>query len=205
MELPLTKTATEKCANWMRNNFYGQIKEVTRGTPWTADLIISIALKETAQKWQMWIDDYSKEEILARCVFDASGDFPGTSRAAFPKNRQAFEKVYGPELTAMLVNEANLTRRMPQPDDKDGYKPASYLYKGYGIFQYDLQHITTNPTFFTEKRWYNFTDCLWNCVEVLNDIAKTRDNLRGIVKAYNGTGQRADEYADSVLAFMQIV
>lgn len=190
----------------MKQNFGEQIKEYTFNTPYTLELVIAIALQETAQKWQLWIDKYPVDVILQRCVFDASGnDFPGTSRNAFPRTKVEFQQIYGKTVTDMLVHEANLTRAMPQPKFPDGYNSAGYLYKGYGIFQYDLQNIKTDPDFFLNKEWYSFSACLYRLISMLNEKTKRVDNLKGIVKAYNGSGKKADEYANNVFDFMDIV
>lgn len=206
MGLPLSIAAAVKCSKWMKMHFGEQINEYILNTPYSQELVISIALQETAQKWVLWIDKYSPEVILQRCVFDASGnDFPGTHRNAFPRTKVEFQQLYGLSATDMLVHEANLTRAMPQPGDPNGYGPASYLYKGYGIFQYDLQNIKTDPDFFLQKEWYSFSACLYRLISVLNEKAGRTDNLKGIVKAYNGGGQKADEYANNVFDFMDIV
>jgi hypothetical protein len=90
-----------------------------------------------------------------------------------------------------------------QNDAPKGYSAAEYLYKGYGIFQYDLQNIQTDPEFFLFKKWYNMSDCLQKLIDELNAKAKVASNLHGIVKAYNGSGKAAEDYADNVLQFKE--
>ena len=190
--------------SWMKTNFREKILNHTYNTPYSIDLVCAIACKETAIKWLLWIDKYTPETILERCVFDASGDFPGTSRNAFPKNKEAFLKKYGPELTSMLIAEANKTRAMPQSGYPRGYSPANYLYKGYGIFQYDLQNILADDAFFKEKYWSSFDHCMNRLILILNDKANYTSTLRALIKSYNGSGIKADIYAEQVLDFMEL-
>lgn len=201
MSLPISIAQAVKASSWLKKHFGDQIKEFTQNTPWTVDLICAIACQETAYKWLLWIDKYPADVILQRCVFDASGDFPGTSRNAFPRNKIEFQNRYGAKLTEMLIYEGNETRAMPQVDNPKGYKPAGYLYKGYGIFQNDLQNILTDRSFFEEKKWYNMSDCLQKLVLELNNKARVTANLKSIVKAYNGSGSAAEQYSINVLQY----
>jgi hypothetical protein len=203
MSLPLSESQCKTAANWLRQNFEEQIKEQVYNLPWSVELVCAIFCQETAYKVLKWINNYHPLTILQRCVFDASGDFPGTVRFAFPKNKIEFEKKYGAEVTKTLIYEGNKQRAMPQWDAPKGYSEADYLYKGYGIFQYDLQNIETDPEFFLFKKWYNFSDCMQRLVNELNAKAKIAGNLHGIVKAYNGSGNAAEEYANNVLQFKE--
>ena len=98
-----------------------------------------------------------------------AGDFPDTVRDAFPVNKAALEAQYGNELTQMLIDEGNKMRAMPQPGFPHGYQAADYLYKGYGIFQYDLQYIQTDNAFFTGKLWYSIDYCIDRLIKELNE------------------------------------
>lgn len=201
-DMPLSRTNCIKCTEWMKNNFADKIVAATNNTPFDEELIYAIACQETAQRWVIWINDFDADTILERSVFDASGDFPDTSRSAFPKNKNELLAQYGNNITQMLIEEANKMRAMPQPGKPGGYGPAGYLYKGYGIFQYDLQHIKTDEQFFTNKLWYSIDECVSRVMKEL----KTKWNLHtnnmfATVKAYNGSGSRAEQYAQRVSQF----
>src|ERR1700730_5227652 len=99
MSLPITKDQAHKVAHWMKSNFGAAIQSAVSGTPFSLDLICGIACQETAYFWISFLDSLSPPEILQRCVLDASGDFPGTQRSAFPKNTAAFRNRYGDEFT----------------------------------------------------------------------------------------------------------
>ena len=114
-DMPLSKSACIICSSWMKDNFEDKIIAAVSNTPFDEDLVYAIACQETAQRWQMWINVADAATILARCVFDASGDFPDTTRGAFPKNKNEFIPEYGNILTQMLVDEGNKMRAMPQP------------------------------------------------------------------------------------------
>lgn len=201
MSLPISQQQCLKASAWLKQNFEVQIKECIQNTPWTVELVCAIFCQETASKLLLWMDHYSAETILQRCVFDASGDFPGTHRSAFPRNAKEFQQTYGLSITTMLINQANMQRAMPQHDAPKGYSAADYLYKGYGIFQYDLQNIKKDPEFFLFKKWYNFSDCILKLVEELDVKARRQTILRDIVQAYNGAGKAAEIYADNVMTF----
>lgn len=196
MPLPLTKTQALKCIRWMKENFSEEMTAATNGTPFTIDTLCGIACQETAYVWLSWTGKKTPAEILGLCVFDASGDYPGTKRSAFPKNTAAFKDKYGTELCNMLISEANLSRK------QRGLGSKEWIYKGYGIYQYDLQHIEIDKSFFKEKKWYKYSDCLkkvmselmlkWN---IYKDMFKT-------IKAYNGQGKAAENYANNVTIFI---
>lgn len=202
MSLPISKSQAITCSNWLKTNFQDKIIPAVNGTPYSLELICGIFCQETAYKVQLWIDGFDVNTILARCVFDASGDFPGTTRNAFPKNVTEFHDKYGNELTDMLISEGNKQRKMPQQDAPNGYKNDShFLYKGYGIFQYDIQAIQTDYDFFAQKQWYIFDNCLDRLIRELN--SKMKDNLWQAVKSYNGSGEAATEYANNVMQFAE--
>lgn len=203
----------KKCFGWFRDNFWEQAIEHTQGSFVTPELACGITLNETAYKWGNWIDKYDKETVLARCVFDTCGDTPGTLRSAFPVNRKAFQDIYGTAITDKLVYEYNLTRKMPQPGYPNGYKSeVPWIAKGYGLYQYDLQHFPEDPAFFTEKRWYNFSDCMIKLVEELHRKARIKETEFSIVKAYNGGGKpgswgdvKSTQYAKDVLTYRDAI
>ncbi|WP_227632812.1 hypothetical protein, partial [Klebsiella pneumoniae] len=91
-------------------------------------------------------------------------------RNAFPANTAIFRKKYGDQVTAEFIDEANRTRALRKMGPKD------WVYKGYGIFQYDLQHILTDPSFFLNKQWRDFPSCL---TRVLNELTLKHHSADG--------------------------
>ncbi len=99
----------------------------------------------------------------------------------------------------MLIAEANQMRRVLH-----GWSAAQYLYKGYGIFQYDLQNITSDEPFFREKLWYTFDHCIDRLMrEIKTKLQANANNLEKAVRAYNGSGPRADIYVRDVMLIRQ--
>jgi hypothetical protein len=196
MPLPITKVQAIKCITWMKENFSKEMKKATDGTPFSIDTLCGIACQETAYVWMSWIGKKTAAEILGLCVFDASGDYPGTKRSAFPKNTAAFKAAYGAELTDMLISEANRSRK------QRGLGAAQWVYKGYGIYQYDLQHIVTDKSFFTAKKWYSYDECLKKVMSELTLKWSKYKDMYKTIKAYNGSGPAAENYANNVTIFI---
>ncbi len=147
--LPITKDEAQKAAQWMKSNFKDSMNKAVAGTPFTIDHICGIGCQETAFLWLSWIDKLTPDEVLGRCVGDASGDFPNTQRNAFPKNTAAFIARYDKTFAQMLIDEANKTRKLR------GMSARDWVYKGYGIYQYDLQNVIDDENFSAIKNGMN--------------------------------------------------
>lgn len=196
MTLPLKRAQVLKGSAWLAANFSADIQAAIAGTPITLPLVQAIACKETHNIWLRRIDTHDPAALLALCVGDASGDSPGTSRGAFPRNTAAFREKYGAPFTDMLIAEANHARALR------GLPPAAWVYKGYGIFQYDLQHVEKDEPFFRQRQWYQIGPCAIRMANVLARCFKAADgDTREAVRRYNGTGPKAEEYADHVMRF----
>jgi hypothetical protein len=201
-DMPLSAKNCLRAATWMKDNFEDKIVAAVENTPFDKELVYAITCQETAQRWLLWVDNFDAETILHRSVFDASGDFPDTSRNAFPKNKAEMIAAFGDELTQMLIDEANEMRAMPQPGFPGGFRSAGYLYKGYGIFQYDLQHVKTDKSFFADKLWYSIDECV---ARLMNELklkwSLHVNDMFNTVRAYNGSGTNAEAYAAKVSQF----
>jgi hypothetical protein len=197
MPLPLSKAQALKAIGWLKANFRNDFAEAVAGSPFTVDTLCGIVCQETANAWLGWIGKQTPAEILARCVFDASGDFPGTVRSAFPRNTAAFRQRYDDAFADMLIAEANASRKLR------ALPPANWVYKGYGIFQYDLQHVVADEAFFAQKQWYSMDTCL---EKVMMELRKKYNQQGGdlfkTIRSYNGSGPRAQAYANNVVIFM---
>lgn len=202
-QLPITHSQALKVHHWLHQHFADNIASALTDTQYSPELVSAVFAQETAQRVLLWVDNYEPAIVLQRSIFDASGDFPGTTRNAFPKNAGEFHTIYGDEFTDMLISEANKMRRMPQPGDKDGYSESHFLYKGYGLFQYDLQHVKTDEPFFRNKLWYNFDECVIRLISELK--SKDHGDLFETIKYYNGSGQNAENYAKNVLEFVEVI
>ena len=191
-DLPMTRTRAQHLARWLKDEHGTEMLASLADTPFSIDIACAICCKETGIYLVDFIDNMDAASALARCVFDASGDAAGTSRNAFPKNTAAFRAAYEPAFADMLVAEANKTRSLR------GLAPASWVYKGYGLFQYDLQHVRTDVDFFRGKRWAQFDACLERLVSELMKKFKAKGDVWEAVQAYNGSGPRAVVYRSHV-------
>ena len=77
-----------------------------------------------------------------------------------------------------------------------------WVYKGYGLFQYDLQHVKTAEDFFRNREWYSIDNCLSRVVEELDrKLTAQGGDLWKAIRAYNGSGAAAERYMQNVKAF----
>ena len=194
---PLRAEQAAAVKRWFRQHYAPQIDAAIAGVAGLdSDLVCAIAAKESAVYWVGKIGQLAPAAILGYCVFDASGDFPGTHRDAFPRNQAVLraDPVHG-AVTDMLIGEANKSRAALR-----GYKPAHYLYKGYGIFQNDQQNIRVDADFFSKRLWYDIGECLARFVaEMGSKLQAAGGDVRSAVRLYNGEGVRAEQYAADVL------
>ena len=199
-DLPISKAAATRCATWLMTHFGPAMRAAAAGKPYGCSHLAGIVCQETAIKWLEWTDHHPADQIVQRCVFDASGEVPGAPRSAFPKNTAEFRARYGDVFTDMLIEEGNKTRRW------QGWSDKPWVYKGYGVFQYDLQAVGDDRAFFQQKEWYSFETCLGRCCRELDRklrLPSVGGDLWKAIKAYNGSGARAQAYADNVRIFTE--
>lgn len=197
---------------WVALNFGAQIRTALLATrswalqdPIPETLVIAIALKETGPLFIRHGSKIPAQELLGLLIGDATGDYPGTEakRSAFPKNAAAFRTKYDTEtdtsFSDMLVEEANKSRKR-----LNNWPGRTWIYKGYGLFQYDLQNVTTDEKFFRDKLWYNFDDCMGRMLSIFaGKYAAAEGDLKGATRRYNGSGARAELYADKVFKYKE--
>ena len=181
---------------WMISNFGPQLSDAVRSTPFSVPLLCAIACREAGLYWLPLTPHKSAAEILGLCVYDASGDVDGAPRSAFPANTAKFRHAYGDGFTSLLIDEANKARAVR------GLNPASIVYKGYGIFQYDLQYVKTDEAFFRERKWYSFAECVGRAVKELKHKFELTGDIHDAVRSYNGSGAKAEQYARDVMRLL---
>jgi hypothetical protein len=194
-DAPITQSGALKAVVWLKKHFGEEIATAVDGTHYSVENICGIACQETAYFWLGMLDNLSPQEVCARCVLDACGDAPGTARNAFPRDTKTFRNAYGDQRTDMLIEEANKTRVLRK------LKPQKWVYKGYGLFQYDLQFVKADPAFFFERQWYDFSACLARVMRELRGTWVKYGNVFEAIRAYNGAGRSAAVYAQNVIAY----
>ncbi len=203
-EAPIGEIAAQRAIQWLKTTFGIPLVAQTQGTPFTVDHLCGIACQETAYFWVNLLGRLPDDQVCARCVLDGSGDFEPDQnpRSAFPRNTGEFRSCYDrstPGFTEMLIGEGNQTRSLR------GMSPADWIYKGYGIFQYDLQFVKTDMHFFYDRLWYRFENCLARAMrELTRNWRLHSGDLFAAIKAYNGCGPSAEIYAQNVLAYSGI-
>jgi hypothetical protein len=209
MALPISPAAARKACQWLKQNFGQKMQNAVSNTPFTIDHLCAIVCQETAYRWLLWVQKgATPQQVLAACVLDGSGDAPNSSRNPFPQNTAQFRKRYGNEFTAMLVNEGNKMRQLM------GWGQVNWIYKGYGIFQYDLQAVGEDEAYFRQRKWHDFDACLERLMgELRGKLARVeqrfpdaqgQEKLRLTFKAYNGSGPRAEVYSRNVMEYAQV-
>ena len=199
MSLPISRQQAVTASRWLKGCWGDEIRAAVPA-PFTVDHICGIVCQETAYFWLPLINKHTPAEILARCVLDATGNTPDTvgQRQAFPQNTGAFKWRFGSVFTSILIEEGNKTRVLR------GFKPWQQIYNGYGIFQYDLQFVMEDESFFRLKQWYDFGACLDRCLRELRRTYARHGNVSNAIMAYNGAGAAARAYRNNVLAFAEI-
>ena len=182
---------------WLDACFGDDVNKAVK-SPFTASDLYGIICQETAYFWLQWLGRLTPKSIIARCVLDGSGDVAGTSRRAFPNNTLEFRREYGKMFTELLIKEGNKTRVLR------GMRPWGKIYKGYGIFQYDLQFVQVDEDFFKEKQWHDFDLCLLRCLSELERTYARYGDVHEAIRAYNGAGHRAEMYADNVSYYSKL-
>jgi hypothetical protein len=197
-ELPISKAQARTVAKWMKQNWADKLAAVSANTPFPPHILCAIACQETAYFWVSMLTTLSPDDVLGRCVLDASGEMSSDPRSAFPKNTGEFRGKFGDEFTNMLIDEANKTRALRK------YSPKQWVYKGYGLFQYDLQYVLEDQDFFQGKQWYGIDACAARVMKELNGKYSHTQDLWKAVRAYNGSGPRAEQYMNNVRDFASV-
>lgn len=167
---------------WFKRNFGDKIAAATQDTPISVDLVTAIAVQETGYIWPALIRHHQGDvvAVLEGCVGDTL-DTP--NRRAFPINRAALEaEPYGRQMfdigrTALAgLAEVNADYRRVYERDPDKFC------RGYGILQYDLQHIRSDPDYFLGRQWVDFDICLQKCLNELDYGLRVRgfENRRSL-------------------------
>lgn len=163
--------------SWFKGHFATKIAAVVSATPFTTDVITAIACQETGYIWDRLRRYLPVGKVLELCVGDTI-DFtpPDKGRKAFPKNKSELlgqprgEEMFSIGRTSLLEMSQYLT------DYRGAAANPLKFCHGFGIFQFDLQHFTTDPDFFLHKHWADFDRCLALCVAEL-EKARRRINL----------------------------
>lgn len=162
-------SGTGRAMHWFKKQFRLEIQRSIRGTPFTIDLLTAISMQETGYIWINLYEDLQVAELLKLCVGDTL-DTP--RRKAFPKDKAELLAETNGDAMFSIAREALESIAPHNSDYRSAARNPDKYCRGFGIFQYDLQFFRVNPKYFLEKRWYNFSDCLEQCVQELESALK---------------------------------
>jgi hypothetical protein len=155
---------------WFKREFGAMIEARLAGTPYSLDMLTAIATQETFSIWSRLYERMPAAEVLKLCVGDT---IDGPKRKAFPTGKAALAgERRGSEMFA-IARKALEDMAVHVPGYATAVRNPDKFCRGYGIFQYDLQHFETNPEHFLQRRWHDFRACLELCAIEL-DAARKR-------------------------------
>lgn len=215
---------TRAAIEWFQTTFDKELRAAVQGTPFNIDLLSAIAYQETGYIWHRLLKKGMKpKEILRLCV----GDTIDKGRKAFPRDKaHLLEHEKGAAMFAVarrcLVDIAAIL-----PDFQAAAANKDKFFRGFGIFQYDLQFFDKDQDYFLNERWSEASECFprvikelyeamkrqkWSSKQTLTDLEKihiaiaynkgTSDLSKGLKQGHkNSEGQY---YGELVSAFYDI-
>jgi hypothetical protein len=147
---------------WFKKNFSAPIQAAAAGTSYHVDFFAAIAVQETFEVWGRCFQTKPVADVLALCVGDIL-DAPRRDKTAFPNNRAALEADL-PDGKRMFGIARKAFKDMAQV----AVEYQKFLCHAFGIFQFDIQAFKTNPGYFLNKEWTDFSKCPAVCIDELN-------------------------------------
>lgn len=155
--------------SWLKQQFRNEFAASTAGTPFSAELLMAIALQESGEIWgPLAANNQVPATIMPLCTGDTL-DAP--HRSAFPQTKDDLLRVPDGKTMFQIARAAlvDLGTLNPIYQSVANHYPDKFCH-GYGIFQYDLQHFLEGPkkNFFLHKEWHSLSSCLRLCIEELD-------------------------------------
>jgi hypothetical protein len=153
---------------WFKKNFGAPIQAGTTGTSYNLDFLAAIAVQETFEIWGRCFQTKPVADVLALCVGDIL-DAPRRDKKAFPNNRAALEADLpdGKKMFGIARKAFEDMAQVAVEYQKFLGNPNKFCH-AFGIFQFDIQAFKTNPGYFLNKEWADFSKCLAVCIDELN-------------------------------------
>ena len=163
---------------WFKNTFGKTINDKFSDSLFTLDFLTAIACQETGYVWsKLKKEGLALEDILKLCVGDTL-DSP--KRRAFPKNKAELLSRTNGDKMFDIAHDYLVAMAEYIPGYKNVSKKAHKFCRGYGIFQYDLQHFKTDPEYFLNEKWCDFDEVLIKLEEELDQALRIVVNKGGI-------------------------
>jgi hypothetical protein len=156
---------------WFKQNFQNDIQQAIAGTAFTLDFMVAIACQETGDVWPILRKKpISVDQVVALCVGDTLDSDKG--RKAFPKTKaDLLSKPNGAAMFA-IARQALLDMAQQVPGFGGAVANPNKFCHGYGVFQYDIQFFLTDPDFFLQKKYAQFSGTLGKALDELKAAAK---------------------------------
>jgi hypothetical protein len=132
--------------------------------------------EETFSIWGKMFQTVPVAKILELCVGDTL-DAP--NRSAFPINKAALVAAQNGAQMFTIARQALVALGPFDPTMKQVAQnhPDKFCH-GYGIFQYDIQFFPTDPDYFLQRKWIDFSATLGKAIDELT-AAQKRAHLGG--------------------------
>jgi hypothetical protein len=156
---------------WFKQNFQTDIQTGVTGTAFDVDFMVAIACQETGDVWPILRKKpLTAQQIVALCVGDTLDSTKG--RQAFPKTKSdLLSKPNGRAMFA-IARQALVDIAQQVTGFTSAVSNANKFCHGYGVFQYDLQFFLTDPDYFQQKKYEQFSETLGKALEELHAAAK---------------------------------
>lgn len=151
---------------WFKHEFEPIIGSSLTGTPFDTNMIVALACQETGEVWPLLRKaSLTTADIVRLCVGDTLD--AGRGRSAFPREKKdLLSKPRGQEMfdiaRAALVEMAKLV-----PAYRAVAKNPDKFCHGFGVFQRDLQFFLSDPDYFLQRRYEDFSNTLTLAIDEL--------------------------------------
>lgn len=151
---------------WFKQHFGAAVQRHLAGTPLSLGLIVAIACQETGAIWSaLRRQGLTIPAILALCVGDTLDADKG--RRAFPRSKANLLAHPDGEAIFAMARQALVDLAAQVPAYRGAARRDHKFCRGFGMFQYDLQHVRTDPAYFRDRQWQDFEQTLGRCLAVL--------------------------------------
>jgi hypothetical protein len=150
---------TDDDIKWFKQQFGAAIQAGVAGTPFPADMMVAIACQETGEIWPVLRKQgLPTARIVSLCVGDTIDASKG--RSAFPRTKAELLAAPNGARMFQIANQALKDMAQFIPAYAGAAANPDKFCHGYGIFQYDIQFFRTDPDYFLERRWADFSQTL---------------------------------------------
>jgi hypothetical protein len=158
--LPALGSHQKAAMTWFVSQFKSQIEAQIKDTAFNLAVITAIAMQETYYIWGSVYATLPVQDVLGLCVSDTIDADGGRAKDAFPKDKKDLLSAPNGAEMFTIARAALIDLNAHVAGFKKAVANPNKFCHGYGIFQYDLQYFHEKPSFFLEKRWSDFDECL---------------------------------------------